>query len=555
MRNSPLFRTGTDAISDSITLGKDDEWLSPEAVYGVAHHHATVLLDPQALERVHRSHGVVMQALRNNQPVYGLTLGVGWNKDRPVFLPAEVTEDALCEHSRHHNHASLRAHAAGIGTPLPEATVRAAMLVRLNMLMQGAAGVQPAVIEQLSAFLRHGLTPVVPGKGSIGMADITQNAHIGLTLIGEWDVIYQGQRISAAEAMTQVGLQPISLIGKDFLALVSSNSLTAARLGLIISESRLFLSRTEVLFALALEGMNGNVTPLMSHVCQARPFRGMSMAAANLRQCLDGSDLWKPSPERHLQDPLSIRNMAYSLGQAYEALQSAYDALVLHINHSDDNPMVCCQLPETLSAIDEQCLVRDASGQALGAIYPSANYDGQPLAIAAEQLAASLARLSTTMSMQLVRTELPHITSLPRFLAHPDNSGHAFGALQKPMLALDRENQTLAQPVTLGQAVMAGSIEDMASFGMQVTDQLERLIINLYEMASLHLLHFSQAVELRQNFVQAPTTARLLQEYRQIVPLVTEDRMFTEDISAGVHFLYQWQPHPPAHDEHMPATR
>lgn len=526
----------------TVILGSKTSPLTPEQIYEVAFGQSQVKISSRALSRVKQAHEIVIQAIRNNQPIYGLTVGVGWNKDKAIFDTGGDSFESLLSQSRQHNRSSLRAHAAGVGRPLAEATVRAAMLIRLDMMLIGASGVQPAVVELLKEFIQNGITPVVPGKGSVGMADITQNAHIGLALMGEWDVMYQNQRMPASNAMELAGLHPVRLVGKDFLALVSSNNITSARFSLVLSEISLFIKRLEVLFPLTLEAMNANLTPFIDAVTSARPYSGMKQAAENLCKVLQDSDLWKPAPNRHLQDSLSIRDIAYTVGQLIEAQQYAYVTLSTHLNHSDDNPLVVIGNSETRTSLDEQYQIRDDKGAVLGAIYPSANYDGQPLAIAMEHLLTALSRTSNILSMQLINTSSPEQTGLPRFLTHLESKGHAFGALQKPMLALDKENQFLAQPVSLGHAVMAGGIEDVATFGMLAVEHLELVLENLYEMASLHLLHMSQAIDFRPGFNMSSMTRKLYTEYRKLVPYVAKDRIFTKDIHAGVTFLTTWIP-------------
>ncbi len=97
--------------------------------------------------------------------MYGLTTGVGWNKDKDTLKAAEALDPDLMAASQRFNLGTLRAHAAGVGEALPDDVVRAAMVIRLNLLLTGDGGVQPAVVDQYAAFLNRGITPVVPGRG------------------------------------------------------------------------------------------------------------------------------------------------------------------------------------------------------------------------------------------------------------------------------------------------------------------------------------------------------------------------------------------------------
>lgn len=75
------------------------------------------------------------------------------------------------------------------------------MAVRLKNILTGGLGVQPHVAEMLIAFLNKDITPTMPSRGCVGQADMTLLSHIGLAMLGEGDVNYQGRSMSAAEAL------------------------------------------------------------------------------------------------------------------------------------------------------------------------------------------------------------------------------------------------------------------------------------------------------------------------------------------------------------------
>jgi len=68
--------------------------------------------------------------------------------------------------------------ACGVGTALPEDTVRAAMLLRANALAKGFSGVRLVIIEKLLDLLNKRITPVVPRYGSVGASgDLIPSAY------------------------------------------------------------------------------------------------------------------------------------------------------------------------------------------------------------------------------------------------------------------------------------------------------------------------------------------------------------------------------------------
>lgn len=485
---------------------------------------------------------VVMAAAAQGLKVYGLTVGVGLNKDRSALVHegnARCEDVELLNRSRQFNIMSLRAHAAGLGPDMAPEVVRAAMLIRFHTMASGAAGVQPAVAHQYRAFLNADITPVVPARGSAGEADITLAAHIGLAMMGEWFVYYGGARVPAKDALLAEGLSPLAPLGKDFLGIIGTNALAAAQACLALHDVARYLDCAMLVFGLALEGCNGNVAPFAAATTEMRPFPGMSDASSSIRALLEGSYLWQPDAARALQDPLSFRTMGYVLGNVLEALRDAEAALLIQINHSDDNPAVVVG-PGKPEQEGGQLDSYRVCGAVEGAIYPTANFDVIPVVARIESLNLALARLSLAIVMQTLRFEAPELTGLPRFLSAETNHGHAFGALQKPLAALYAETRHHAMPMSLDTVAMAGSMEDMASNSLGVLANLGRILDNLYALSSIQLLHAAQAADLRRNSTLSTRTQGLLHAYRQVVDFVDRDRVFTGDIAAGLDFLRSW---------------
>ncbi|MFU0507144.1 aromatic amino acid lyase [Pseudaminobacter sp. NGMCC 1.201702] len=67
--------------------------------------------------------------------------------------------------------------------------------------------------------------------------------------------------------------------------------------------------------ALSLEGLNGNVSPLLEDIAAFRLFPSHLNSTAELRSLLEGSYLSQADDERILQDPLSFRTAPYLSGQ------------------------------------------------------------------------------------------------------------------------------------------------------------------------------------------------------------------------------------------------
>src|SRR4051812_49610435 len=98
---------------------------------------APVQLTEAALERIAAGRRVVDGVLASGRAVYGLTTGVGHNRD--VRVPdAELVGQ---------QYMIVMTHSGGFGPLLPTEVSRAAMAVRLVGLTRGGSGASPAVAE------------------------------------------------------------------------------------------------------------------------------------------------------------------------------------------------------------------------------------------------------------------------------------------------------------------------------------------------------------------------------------------------------------------------
>jgi histidine ammonia-lyase len=535
--NSASLAAQPSAQPGTVVLTGHD--LSVDDVARVARQMAIVRLDEAAAARVRRSYEVLLLAAKQGLPIYGLNRGVGIDRDKPVFRAGELDPEVR-QASEGFNRNLLHAHSAGVGPEAPQANVRAAMLARLNAMLVGATGVRPAVVQAYVDFLNRRIHPVLPSRGSIGAADIDILAHVGLAMMGEGEVIVDGQRVAAREALQRAGLQPLVPVAKDGLSILSSNAYAAGAAALVAVDARRLLDQSETILALGLEGLNGNVSPLLEPVQRLRPYPEQAAAARRIRDALAGSYLWQPDPARPLQDPLSFRTASQSYGSARAALEAFTRDLQIQLNSSDDNPAVLLDLvpPAGASPVVQSYYVHE--GSLSGAIMPSANFDPTAWTVDLEALAIALRHVSSGSVQRMTRLGTTSMTGLTTFLA-PDDTAMAFAEAQYPYLALDAENRALSQPVSADASTAAGGIEDVASNAPLVVDRVARMVDNLYYVVGMELMHAAQAVDLRRRTRPSLTlgqgTGRLFGAYRGIVTFLERDRVLTDDIRNSHDFL------------------
>lgn len=528
------------------TVVLDGAHLTMEDAWKVAQGEADVAIAPEALDRVLKSHQLVMAAASSGKPVYGLTVGVGLNKDRSLFKANGELSDDVLKASREFNYNALRAHSAGVGEMMPAALVRLSMVVRLNTLLTGKSGAQVRVAELYRDLLNRHVTPLIPSEGSVGEADILLASHVGAVMIGEWRADVNGKVVSGAEALKLAKITPLVPEGKDALAILSNNSVAMAYAIEAARNAAHVVKLTPSVYALSLEGLNGNVAPILPQTIGARPFPQLAETAADMRAALKGSYLWDKSATRPLQDPLSFRVTVYGLSEARRALADLEAMIDVQINSTDDNPAT---LLDADKAYQESSQVADyfVKGKGVeGAIIPSGNFNPLPVALAIQRMSLAMAHLSHYAVERTMHLSYDQFTHLSRFLAAPGNVGHAFGAVQKAFTGLHVDNMALAQPVSLYGVPVAGEIEDTFTNLLQASKRLNQIDRNMLQIMSVELLHSTQAIDLRRQTTPdlklGVLSDKLYRAYRAKVPFVERDRIFTDDIRAGTDVLSTFNP-------------
>lgn len=505
-----------------------------------------VAISKKAMKQVTDSNRLVMAAARSGVEIYGLTVGVGLNKDHHLFDAKGDLTPEVRKASIEFNRNILRSHSVGYGPALSKEVTRLAMVVRLNTMLTGRSGAQPRVVELYRDFLNKGVTPVVPTRGSIGDADITLASHIGSVMMGEWRAEVDGKVVSGAEALKMKGITPLVPEGKDGLGILSSNCVGVAMTMDAMRTMRQALKVSPIVYGLTLEGLNGNVAPFLAQTVNNHPLTGLKEAAAEMRATLKGSYLWNFDKTRALQDPLSFRTTVYTISEAKRALKELDELVNIQINSSDDNPGVILNASkEDFDKTQVKQYFVDKDG-VKGAIIPSANFEPLPIAIAAQRATIALSHVSHNALHRTMRLDEDRFSGLARYLAGPNNpNGHAFGATEDSMVSIYAENIELANPISMHGTPVEGNIEDSASNLPRVAERLKRASNNMFDLYSMELLHNTQAIDLRKmkqdNVKLSDKTGALYKAYRKVVPFVEKDRIFSGDLENGIKILKNWE--------------
>lgn len=536
VRNLSVVAALALSLNASITL--DGENLTSKDIAYISNG-AKVDISKKAMQKIKKAHEILLSAAKDGQKIYGLTVGVGLNKDRS-FVDAKGNLDAeVIEASTKFNIGLIHAHCGGVGEDMPLKTARAVLATRLNNMLFAGAGVQEEVISLYKEFLNQDIIPVMPSVGSMGEADITILGHVGLAMLGEGEVYYKGEKMAAAQALKKAGLKPLSPFGKDSLSILSSNAYSAALASLALEDLKHADKMSKLIFALSLEALNGNVAPFSSEAASLRPFPQFEATAKQIREILKDSYLWDKDDTRALQDPLSYRDASYFFAAMSSSIQSLESLMKIQLNSSDDNPGIFIGEQPAGAKFQESKLFTKG-----GAVVPTSNFEPLLWVIEFEKASIVLAHNSKASSLRTIKLSDDNFTHLSRFLG-TDKTVHAFGAMQKPFVALAGENEFLASPASLDYVPVAGNIEDVATNAPFVMQKFSKQIENFYSILGMELIHAAQAIDLRMqqnpNLKLSVQTKKLYDEYRKVVKFMDTDRPLTDDFRNSAKFLKEYK--------------
>lgn len=562
-------------MNETITLTGND--LTTEQVVQIARDRTKVKIEAEAKIRVLKSHNLLIEAACQGFDIYGFTNSVGAKRNIKVLnaynckgCSDNTLSDEAMKYSKEFNKRILLSHNVNVGSELDEEIIRAMMVARLNTMLKGITGANPNVVEMFKDFLNKGIHPLTYSKGSTGMSDITVLPTIGIAMTGSDDLeVYYGEkRMSAKKALSKAGLIPIEPFAKDALSILSSNSYSAGIAAITLCKMEHLMDIADIVFALSLEGVNGNIVPLITQAQVIRPYKSQNDVAEKIVSYLKGSYLWdevNTTDEekykykiRSLQDPLSFRDVSQVHGSVRGIMGTIREKIKIQLNSSDDNPAVLVGIfPDkdaTSTQIAKYVVMGNSKGKGKknpkGMIIPTANYDPLYWVLDFEALGIALSHLSKISIARVFNFGSPAITNLNQFLA-PDSDSYGFGILQNTCLSIYTEIRSLSNPSSVDFLDVAGNIEDDATNAPFVIHQIDSIIDNLYYLLGIELFNAAQAVDLRakcaneQNdfgFVKLGVNTNILHKaYRKEVPYVDKDRSYNIDIIKSHKFLKSYK--------------
>jgi histidine ammonia-lyase len=477
--------------------------LSLEQIADVARGGERVALSAEARERCLESRRVVEQITASGRVVYGVNTGFGKLADVRVAQPS----------LRQLQLNLVRSHACGVGPALSEMETRAMLLLRANVLALGYSGARPLIIETLLAMLERGVHPLIPAKGSVGASgDLAPLAHLALTVIGEGEAFYQGERMASIEALRRAGIEPVELEAKEGLALLNGTQAMAAVGGLALRRAETVARVADVAGAMTLEALRGTPVAFDERIHAARPHPGQTEVAAHLRELLRESEIRDSHVEddARVQDAYSLRCMPQVHGAVRGALKHARETVEIETGSATDNPLVFASETEVLSG---------------------GNFHGAPLALAFDYAAIALTDLMSITERRIDRLVNPDVNEgLPPFLTAQPGISSGFMMAQVTAAALLNEARVLAHPASIDNIPTDGNKEDHVSMGMTAATKLRAIVENAEYAVAIELITAAEGLEYRAPLQPGRGVRRAYEVVRQTVPRLTRDRSLAPDI-------------------------
>ena len=522
----------SDLLSNTgVHLDLDGNHLTIDDAVSLARHGGRCTLSPEATRRVQATRALKHDLIAREIPIYGVTTGFGDSAHRQI-APAKAAQ--LQQNM-------LRFLGAGTGQHASPEVTRATMLMRANCLAKGNSGVRLELIERLLELINHDVLPLIPERGSVGASgDLVPLSYVGRTLVGETEVLFEGEVREASEVLASLDLEPLELEAKEGLALTNGTSFMSAFAVLAVADARELAFLSDLCTSMASQALLGNRGHFNAFIFEAKPHPGPIESAALIRSLLEGTDLAKDSDElfadhdlhgagfrqleRSVQDKYSIRCAPVVNGMLRDTLEWAERWVAIEINSSDDNPLF------------------DA---AAGRVQSGGNFLGSHIGQAMDSLKVALANLCDLMDRQLelVVDEKFNVgltpNLIPFFSDNDPEAGlhHGFKGMQLSCSALTAEALKLSNPATAHSRSTEAHNQDKVSMGTIAARDARTIVEIAQNVAAIHLIAVCQALELRGIEQASPAARRVHSLVRAHVPFLSGDRRMDADVAAVVGLI------------------
>lgn len=482
-----------------------------------------VTLQKADLERVNDNY-LFLKSFSSNKLIYGINTGFG------PMAQYKVSDENLLQLQ----YNLIRSHSSGSGNLLAPHLVKALMIARLNSIMRGFSGVHTEVAELLRDLINNNITPCIFEHGGVGASgDLVQLAHLGLVLIGEGEVLFEGEVRPTVEVFNKFNIKPLTIHGREGLAIINGTSAMTGMGMVNIIQARKLLEWGVVFSSMMNEVVEAYNDHYSYELNIVKHHKGQNHIGAMMRDVLKGSKMIRDRSE-HLYQPdniqqevfedkvqeyYSLRCVTQVLGPVYDTIVQAEKVVTDELNSVNDNPVI------------------DHVNQN---IFHGGNFHGDYVSLEMDKLKIAITKLSMLAERQLnyllnekLNQKFPPFVNLGVL-------GFNFGmqGMQFTATSTTAENQTLSYPMYVHSIPNNNDNQDIVSMGSNAALLTKKVIDNSFTVISIQAMSILQAIEyLGCQEKLSPVTKEVYTKLRAIFPSFVEDQPKYKDLKKVKEYL------------------
>lgn len=419
----------------------------------------------------------VFEKIMAEQRVYGVNTGVG------ALLSNDIAPHNIDEFQAN----LLASHACGVGKPVSAEIARGALLLLINTLRQGFAGVRLETLKYLIDGFNNGIVPVIPETGSLGASgDLIPLSHLILSL----------------KEQKEIGF----FAPGEVIFLINGTHFLTSVFALAVYESKKLANLADLAAAMTATALGASVEAFSDSVNSLTSHFGQMHSARNLRLFLKKNKEREGS--RFIQDGYSIRCIPQVHGAVFTVISFAETIVNTEINSISLNPIIFADS---------------------GNICCGGNFHAQPVSIAADTLAIALVTLGNISERRIERLLNPNLSGLPAFLSSMPGVDSGLMIAQYTAAALVSRNKVLAYPASIGSVPVSASQEDFVSMAATAAMKAGEILENTRYILAIEFLCVVRAFEFR---------GRLLRGLEQKKMRIIQNCL-SGDISRDIENIYQ----------------
>jgi len=475
-----------------------------------------ISLSDIALEKV-ETNFKFLKKFSSNKLIYGINTGFG------PMAQYKVNEENILQLQ----YNLIRSHSSGSGKLMSAELSKALMVARLNSFMQAYSGVHTDVVELLKELINKNIAPCIFEHGGVGASgDLVQLAHLGLVLIGEGEVIFEGEVQPTIEIFNRFNIKPLAIHIREGLAILNGTSAMTGIGMLNIIQAQRLLGWSLLFSSMINELMEAFNDHYSKELNAVKHHAGQNKIAAMMRDILKDSSMIRDRSE-HLYNPdnldqevfedkvqeyYSLRCVTQVLGPIYDTIIQAEEVVVNEINSVNDNPVI--------DHINNN-------------IFHGGNFHGDYVSLEMDKLKIAITKLSMLSERQLnyllnnkLNQKLPPFVNLGIL-------GFNFGmqGMQFTATSTVAENQTLSFPMYVHSIPNNNDNQDIVSMGCNAALMTKRVIDNSFEVLAIQLMTILQAIDyLDCSERLSSVSLSIYEKARKIFPKFIEDQPKYKDL-------------------------